>query len=129
MGDYIKYLRIPYQKNGRDYSGVDCYGLVMLVAKEQANIDLPDINNAPVEEYLINDIVNDYKNKFVKIDKPEPFCLVALSIVPPYTHHIGLVLEDCKRFIHIRESHTARIDSLDSKLWKPMIRGFYKYAE
>lgn len=128
MYDYVKYLNLFFKKNGRDISGVDCYGLAMMVAKEQAGIDFPEMNNAPVEENLIDEIINENQNKLEEIEKQEQFCLVLFSITPPYKHHVGLVLDDCKRFIHIREGHRAKIDRLDSQLWKPMIKGFYKNA-
>lgn len=36
-----KYVGIPYVRNGRDYNGLDCYGLVWLVEKEVFNKDIP----------------------------------------------------------------------------------------
>jgi len=36
------YIGIPYVDKGRDYNGVDCFGVLRLIFKEHTNIILPD---------------------------------------------------------------------------------------
>lgn len=38
-----QYIGIPYRKNGRDRSGLDCYGLVWIVEKEVYNKSIPKL--------------------------------------------------------------------------------------
>lgn len=35
MKNYTAYLSIPFKEGGRDYNGCDCYGLYLLIQKEQ----------------------------------------------------------------------------------------------
>ena len=45
MGDLSwlnRYIGKPYKYGGRDVTGLDCYGLVKLIYKEQYNQNLPD---------------------------------------------------------------------------------------
>ena len=44
--DYSKYLFYKYKDNGRGEDGyVDCYGLFLLIQKEEFGRELPDVNN------------------------------------------------------------------------------------
>lgn len=39
---FRKFIGIPYLHQGRDFKGIDCYGLIVLVYKENLDIELPD---------------------------------------------------------------------------------------
>lgn len=113
--------------------GFDCWNLCREVYRRIGK-ELPSF------EYLVEDIAKDgfnYKNvneimmdkskHFKKIEHPEPFCLVSFWIRPPYTTHVGVVLDDCQRFIHILEKGNVMVERLDSLTWKHRITGFWKY--
>jgi cell wall-associated NlpC family hydrolase len=119
-------IGIPYEKHGRTIKGLDCYGLVHLIY-ERLGKELPNFPEDYTELLTIHNAVEKNKDKFIKLDKPEPFCIVTFSIYPPYVTHIGVVLEDCIRFIHIMEKRNVTIDKLDK--WQKRIRGFYKWMK
>lgn len=78
----------------------------------------------------VEDITKEVESKkplFNKIDAPRPFCLVLFSIRPPFEHHIGMVMEDRKRFIHILKGSQCSIEKLDHPFWKKRLRGFYTW--
>lgn len=39
-----RYIGIPYKKNGRDMSGLDCYGLGMILYKDAFGIKLEEVS-------------------------------------------------------------------------------------
>lgn len=69
------------------------------------------------------------KKDFIRLQEPEPFCLVTLMIYKPFVSHIGVVLEDCKRFINSFQKRNVCIEELNSPRWKDRIDGFWRYEK
>ena len=115
----------PFEYDGRGPGTFDCYGLCVEMYKRlgkelveyQASGDFKENSNS----------FNFGKKDFVQLEKPEPFCLVLLMICKPFVSHIGVVLEDCKRFIHICQKRFVCIEPLNDGRWKDRIDGFWKY--
>jgi len=119
-------IGVPYEKHGRTVKGLDCYGLVQVIY-DRLGQELPNFPDDYMELIDIHTTINKNKSKFIELEKPEPFCIVTFSIIPPYVTHLGVVLEDCKRFIHIMEKRNVTIEKLDK--WQKRIRGFYKWTK
>jgi len=119
-------IGVPYEKHGRTVKGLDCYGLVQVIY-DRLGQELPNFPDDYMELIDIHTTINKNKSKFIELEKPEPFCIVTFSIIPPYVTHLGVVLEDCKRFIHIMEKRNVTIEKLDK--WQKRLRGFYKWAK
>ena len=68
-----KYIGKPYKENGRGPDNYDCWGIVKVVA-ELIEIELPDLY---LPDVMNDDFINDKKKLFVKLDKPEPYAIVA----------------------------------------------------
>lgn len=123
---YSDLIGTNYAKNGRLPEGLDCYTLVQEIYKRRG-IDLPSFDS-PEEDNLINMIYTGEVDKYsVKLNEPEPFCMVSFSIMFPGVNHVGVVLEDCKRFIHILKHRNVAIERLDHRFWAQKIRGFQKW--
>ena len=116
----------PFVMGGRGQVGYDCYGLCLEVAKRAGIKLMPEES---VEDLsLRSKIIDDRKALYEKLDKPEPFCLVTFKIRPPFVTHIGVVLADCKHFIHIMRKRSVAIERLDLPAWKRRLDGFYRFA-
>ncbi|MCK9420203.1 MAG: C40 family peptidase [Nitrospirae bacterium] len=101
----------------------DCYGLCMEVLRRHG-VALPNFGSA-VQSHIIHEMILSGKEFFTELPGPEPFCLVTFWIRPKFTTHIGIVLEDSNRFLHILKKERAVIERLDSVLWKHRITGYY----
>jgi hypothetical protein len=120
-------IGVPFKMNGRDTKGTDCYGLCQMVYN-MLDKNLPDFDYSfTVNEVEgMHELIANSEKQFVRIEKPEPYCFVVISVLPPFVSHIGVVLHDCRRFIHTMRGTRVTVELLDSILWQRRIRGFYK---
>ena len=102
-----------------------CLGLVREVYKRRG-IEIPDFNTHSIEEE--HETIENEKNNYTeKIDSPEPYCIVTFKTVGPFVTHMGVVLEDCKTFIHAERKKNVAIEKLSHLLWKQKIKEFRKW--
>jgi hypothetical protein len=123
------YIGIPYLEKGREKDGLDCWGLVRLVYKEQYNIDIPSF----VDEYEsydskhISELIAIGKENWTKVTEPTIGDVILLRINGLFMH-VGVVVSP-NQFIHVREGQDAVIERFDTGIWKHRVGGFYKYTE
>jgi cell wall-associated NlpC family hydrolase len=123
---YSKLLGVPYKKNGRDYDGLDCYGLIQLYYREKLGIYLPEYVT-PENDNMVSQIVMEGKQLWEELEKPAPDCAV-LFRVKAYYYHMGIILDD-RSFLHIVQHKNVCKEKLDHLFWKNRIEGYYKWIE
>jgi cell wall-associated NlpC family hydrolase len=121
-GDLSDLLGKRFQYGARGPEAYDCYGLCMEIYRRLGK-KLPEFGSA-VMPSLIDKMVAEGRAAFTEIVMPEPCCLVLFKVRPPYVSHIGVVLEDKTRFIHIMRNTSVCIERLDSAEWKRRIAGY-----
>jgi len=122
---------LPYVEGGRDRSGVDCWGLIIVLYQHYFNVKLPDYSNITLpslddcentshklEEKLLE------QSMFEEVEEPKFGDVVILKVLG-YPIHIGFVL-DSKRMIHTGRSHGVTIEKFTEKKWINKIVGFYR---
>lgn len=117
--DLSDLIGLPYESIG------DCWNLCRIVTERQ-NISLPDytIN----EDFRLNKkIVEAEIDKYQKLDKPVPWCIVLYRCIYPdgIHYHTGVVLPCCTKFIHAHKSTGVCITRLNNPLYFLMRQGFY----
>jgi len=92
------YIGLPYRVNGRDRSGVDCYGLILLVARDRLGVELPDWQMttvgdlAEVSRALADNVAAEMSRaRAYRVDDFEPWAVVVVERAGA-AHHIGLCL-------------------------------------
>lgn len=127
--NFEKYIGIPFLEKGRDESGVDCWGLVRLIYKQEYNVSLPSF----VDDYALSDddrigeLFAQYKEGWTTLTQPKPGCAVIFRMFGTESH-IGVVVDNT-HFIHVREGRDSVIESLENAKWSKRIVGFYEYSE
>jgi cell wall-associated NlpC family hydrolase len=121
--NFEKYINLPYRHKGRDFLGVDCWGLVYLVYKEEKNILIPDFTELQYTPVLKEDspdliptILDKYNNKIIQEVK-EPNRVLDIIIFYggcgnfSVANHVGLFIGD-GRFLHSTSSSGSEVDRL-----------------
>jgi sulfur carrier protein ThiS len=124
-----KYIGLKYKDKGRDYDGLDCYGLVRLVYKNEFQIDLPSFSSDYTQDDRdrIEELIAQYKEGWEKIEQPEVGSIVLFRVLGAESH-VGIIVNE-SQFIHVRENQDSVIENLDSPYWKKRIVGFFRYSE
>jgi len=109
---------------GASYNDFTCYELAREIYK-RLGIELPEFVNLTGVS-LIRQLVIEKQKRTIELSKPEPFCIVHIARGEAETH-VGVVLGDCKQFIH----SCSRTGVIISKLknYKDFIRGYYKWKQ
>ncbi len=124
-----KYIGIPYKDKGRDLDGIDCWGLVRLVYKQEYNISLPSFSDEYIQQDVdrIQDLISQYKEGWEPLDSPEEGCVVLFRVLGTESH-IGVAVNST-HFLHAREGQDSAVESFSSPHWNKRIIGYFKYVE
>lgn len=115
---------------GRGPDRYDCYGL-MIEARGRVGLPMPpDYVSTDIPE-AIHGAIEEARRSFGfrELPEPSPFCLVTFRLHPRYTTHIGMVLQDRGRFIHILPKLRVAVERLDSPCWRRRITGFWEVSD
>lgn len=124
-----KYIGIPYTAGGRDENGIDCWGLVRLVYKNEFNIQLPGFE----DQYLESDsertqeLIAQYREGWEAVEVPTEGCVILLRVMG-HVSHIGIMINN-HQFLHAQRGSGSSIQDIEGTRWKDRIAGYYKYVE
>jgi len=114
------YLAIPYKWDGRDFDGVDCYGLIVLWFKDQLGIDLFDMQGvcSGYQQAAARAILQDNTEaEWVRIPleeiKRHDCLLIKTSPDAHIANHCGIV-QSKYTFLHILEKAGCNISRIDT---------------
>ena len=121
-----KYLTIPYVHLGRDFNGIDCYGLLKLFYQEEFNIDLPDYSyEQDWHSKGLSLIQEQYWKCFRKIEEPIKYCAVGFTTLARRgMTHIGIMLDQL-RFLHVPRNQSVCVSKTTDRYWGKVLFGFY----
>lgn len=99
---YRKYIGIPFKDGGRDFSGVDCYGILVLIYRMEKGIQLWDTSDYNMGNYSEqNFMLTNYHKNWVPVNKEELQELDALLFtldpdLPNIPTHVALYIGNNK---------------------------------
>lgn len=131
MMEIEQYKGIPYKSHGRDNNGLDCWGLVFLVHKEQLGVELPAWSHLYRDAHCVNlKEIKTHTEPFKtwqEVEKPKIGDVALFEVGRGF--HVGLCVDTkgC-RVLHITEGCAVTIEDIRSANWKRRFRGFFEYV-
>ena len=129
MLNIARYIVAPYRFNGRDFSGCDCYGLVILWFRHELNIELIDHQHGRASHSEFTDtgyFTEKAHEEFspVPIEDARLHDVVLIRTGSLTANHCGIkLMGDC--ILHTMQK-TGCITSKLS-LWRNKIVGIYRH--
>lgn len=127
-----KYIGIPFKNGGRSLKGIDCYGLIWLIYKNELGIELPDFMDLCYTQgwYKDSNIIEENidSKKWIRVYPPfRKFdgLLFYDTSNSDIASHIGMVVDN-KKFIHITHRTKSMISVLDNR-WNKILYGGMRY--
>jgi probable lipoprotein NlpC len=117
---------VPFVDRGRDWSGWDCWGLILMAYKSCFGLDLPygsDFSCTQPREVIaaFSDGFQDWPEVLLGKELPGDIILTRPC-------HTGLVMERGK-MLNCREGIGTVIERFNNSLWERAIIGIYRHAE
>jgi len=130
--NYSKYIGIPYKNLGRDFSGVDCYGLLYLFYKNELGLEFPSFEELayPKKWYKKGyNIINDNVPETVfKVEPPfQIFDGLVFFLNSKLANHTALYIGRNK-ILHVYEGISSMIEDLDIG-WRRRLYCGYRHKD
>ncbi len=127
------YMPIPFKERGRDHDGIDCYGLVYLISREQLGREVPsyaESYSTCMDQREISSMIQQETTstwEAVEQQRVQAGDLVVLRIAG-HPWHCGVML-DRYRFLHIERGANVCRDDVTSLRWAKRVDGFYRWKQ
>lgn len=132
--DYRQYVGIPFLDHGRTKAGVDCWGLVVLVYKEELGIELPDMGtsytNADIRKEIqcaVSDVSSRNWNMDVT-DLPRKMYDVIVFKRGGIETHVGLWVAE-NTMLHVEKKLCTALERYDTMRWKNKFSRIVRHAD
>jgi len=123
------YVGIPFRDRGRDRSGLDCWGLVVLVARERYRVELPDLSGEYAgtrDRVGIPAAVESQLPAWDRIPRgSEAEGDVVLFREAGRPGHCGIVLGG-GLMLHARAGTGSCVEGYGRPAWSGRVEGFYR---
>jgi len=121
------YIGIPYKEAcwGPEY--YDCWGLIVLIYKNEFDIDIHKNMIMYVDKRDKVDRLLEYVSSWTNIDKPEIGDGI-LFLIASKLPHCGVYIGDNK-MLHTIDGISSCIQRIDNHRWKSRFEGYYRYSQ
>lgn len=123
-----KLMGIPYQHNGRDFSGVDCWGIVYLFFRE-LGIELPVNDGDEISCKWYKEDPDRYYRGLTALGKEvghfqnlQPLDIAYFRLYRNVITHTSIMLDKIY-FLHVLIDKQVEIDTMNRRFWRRKYAG------
>ena len=126
-------INIPWKPLGRDWSGVDCWGLIRLAYLDLFDIHLPKYDGiSPDDHSMVADMMEVGKKEWMEVDSPSFGDVLLFFIeIPKWPTHCAMAV-DAIHMLNIRKGQSSGVDLYDNsfrgQLWRLRLTGIYRHV-
>ena len=132
LEEFVKrMLLVPFVERGRDFDGVDCWGVVYLAYCHILGIELPsyiddyDKKDVRGSSRELGQLVASHLPEWKQVSHPRVMD-VAIFLIAGRPVHIGLLVDE-QRVLHAEKGAGIFVERLYSPLWARRLEGIYRY--
>lgn len=128
--NWDRYLGLPYVEKGRTMEGVDCYGLVYLIYKQEFGIVLPTY--CAEYECAMNVDIETIRHCYIGWRELPPTARPQIGDVATFvvkgSFHVGLMTDvKMRKMLHITSGRNVTQERIDSIIWRRTFQGIWHY--
>lgn len=130
-----QYVGLPFKDHGRDRKGLDCWGLVLLVYKEQFGILLPDLGDsyidtsaksrADIQKMVCNVALEEWAMDVTEFPRKQGDVLVFKR--GNIETHVGLWVRE-HIMLHVEYGVSTTLERYDDFRWRPKLSRILRHA-
>lgn len=127
-----KFVGIPFESQGRDYSGCDCWGLVWLWYRDVLGVHLQtfeDVQACKLRE--VSTLITKHKSEWDSVGAPGNNDVVLMRTMngdrSRLVAHVGLVVNR-NMVLHIEQPYGSRLERIDAPHVRSRIMEYRRYA-
>ncbi len=126
------YVGLPFKAGGRDRSGLDCWGLLITVLREQFGKVIPAYDGIGFQEgcdrAALATFMEDHRQDWIEVPagQVQPGDGVLLRMMGHPIHVAVVVARGW--MLHIEDGIDACLERWDGPKWQKRVMGLYRYA-
>ncbi len=126
----VDLIGVPYRERGRDMTGLDCWGVCLLAARDLYGISLPEYFYT--EQDILPHACEHIRREtglphWQPVRAPYPQGAIHIFRIKGFETHCGIHLGGSD-FLHSLAGRNSCVESLDSVLWSHCRTGTYQWT-
>lgn len=132
--DFERYVGLPFQDKGRDRNGADCWGLAVIIYREEFKIDLPSLTDEydfASDESIADVVVAEQESGWVRIppgeERPGDVIVIRVNGLPRHVAIVAQAERNKRLMLHIERGTDSIIEPYNGLKWNKRILGFFRH--